>query len=138
MQLHASLIGLLEQVDGEFSPPLSQRLSLASYADKIIANAVIFPLIEAGRMTAFVAMYCNDPDGKTAYITMVATEPAGRGKGLASGLVGLAIHHARRRGFQQVALEVYRSNLSALNLYRKLGFVVAGETDSSHYLNFQL
>lgn len=138
MLLRAALTGLLEQVDGEFSPPLSQRLSLDSYANKLVDNAVIFPLIECGRLSAFVAMYCNDPDGKSAYITMVATAPTARGKGTAAGLVELSIQHARSRGFSQVALEVYRSNVAALKLYNKLGFVVARENPHSLFLSFSL
>lgn len=138
MSLRNALIRLLEEVDAEFAPPLSQRLSIPAYVDKMIANAVILPLFECGELLAFVGMYCNDPTRRKAYISMVATSADGRGKGIASSLVNHAIAFAGRSGFDELSLEVYRSNTAALNLYRKLGFVVSGENEQSLFLGFPL
>jgi len=136
--LREQLIGLLEQVDAEFEPPLSQRLCITTYVDKMLVNAVLFPMLDAGRLAGFVAMYCNDAVGRIAYITMVAVDPASRATGVGSGLVRSAIAHAQRVGCNKVALEVYKSNLSALRLYTKLGFSVARESSSSAFLELPL
>ena len=136
--LREQLIRLLERVDGEFETPLSQRLDIAAYVDKMMAHAALFPMLDAGRLAGFVAMYCNDPASRTAYITMVAVDPASRATGLGSGLVRTAIAHARRIGCEKVALEVYKSNLNAFRLYTKLGFGVARETAGSAFLELPL
>lgn len=49
-----------------------------------------------------------------------------RGRGIGKALVGEAIHELSLRGARIVCLEVRVSNLSALELYRKLGFRETG------------
>lgn len=57
-----------------------------------------------------------------AEILTLATLPAARRSGLASGLVRTAIEHAKKRGAVRCFLEVAETNQLALNLYRKLDF----------------
>lgn len=57
-----------------------------------------------------------------AEILTLATLPAARGQGLASGLVMLAMDEARKRGALRLFLEAAETNRPALRLYEKLGF----------------
>lgn len=56
----------------------------------------------------------------------VAVRPDCRGRGIGKALVGRAIGELSARGAKIVCLEVRVSNLSALELYRKLGFRDSG------------
>ena len=52
--------------------------------------------------------------------------PAYRGRGLGRRLLSETIRAAHAMGLERVELEVFASNLAAIALYRKLGFVVEG------------
>jgi ribosomal protein S18 acetylase RimI-like enzyme len=52
--------------------------------------------------------------------------PGYRGRGLGRQLAVHAITAARAIGLERIELEVFASNLAAISLYRKLGFVTEG------------
>lgn len=62
-------------------------------------------------------------DASRVKIGRVATLKAHRGKGIASKLVKLLMEYARREGFTEAVLD---SQLEAMPLYEKLGFVAEG------------
>ncbi len=64
-------------------------------------------------------------------ISMVATNPEYRRRGLARKLVNLAIEHARKNGAEMCVLEVLDENTPAYDLYKDVGFV---HFDTSHKL----
>ncbi len=138
MSLAAELRTLLEAVDAEFAPPLSTRVELAAYADKLARQAVVFGAYRQGAMAAFAAIYCNDAAGRDAYLSMLAVAPDQRGCGLSSQVLGAAIAHARARGFARMTLEVYQNNDAALAVYRKLGFLETGRQQASLTLTLAL
>lgn len=49
-----------------------------------------------------------------------------RGQGLGSKLIEETLAHAKRFGLEKVELHVYTSNVSAIGLYHKFGFVEEG------------
>jgi ribosomal-protein-alanine N-acetyltransferase len=60
------------------------------------------------------------------HILNVATHPDQRRQGHAGRLLGHVVDDARRHGCRAVTLEVRRSNLGAIRLYRHHGFVPIG------------
>lgn len=138
LTLHPPLLDLLREVEQEFEPPLSAKVDLDAYARKLLDRALLFTTVESGRLTALVAVYCNDGTRATAYITMVAVARQARGQGLAQSLIGSAIAHCRGAGFARLALEVYRNNSGALQLYDKLGFRQYGGSESALMLELVL
>jgi ribosomal-protein-alanine N-acetyltransferase len=60
------------------------------------------------------------------HILNVATDPTYRRRGIGQALVERAIAFARERRVRLVLLEVRRSNLPAIRLYRSFGFCVLG------------
>ncbi len=63
-------------------------------------------------------------DADRVKIGRVATLPDYRGQGIATKLVKLLMEYARREGFSEAVLD---SQLAAMPLYEKLGFVAGGE-----------
>lgn len=86
--------------------------------------------------TAF-GFVCYDGDTAVAYggmltvldegqVTNIATSPAYRQRGLGATVLAAMLAHARERGLVSVTLEVRESNVPAIALYQKLGFVKLG------------
>ncbi len=61
-----------------------------------------------------------------AHITLLGISPRFQGQGLGQWLLWQLLTAARDRGLQRATLEVRASNTSALSLYEKSGFQVAG------------
>jgi ribosomal-protein-alanine N-acetyltransferase len=60
------------------------------------------------------------------HLHRVAIRRDQRGRGIATMLMKLALSHSLEKGANRATLEVRRSNLPALGLYRKFGFSVKG------------
>ena len=62
---------------------------------------------------------------REAYVGLVGTLRGHRGKGLATGLLGHALHAYREAGYDGAALAVDSANpTGALGVYRRVGFAV--------------
>ena len=64
----------------------------------------------------------------------VAVHPDYRGQGIATGLIVGLIGALQRRGSRCLTLEVRASNVPAISLYEKLGFLQAGQR-KNYYRN---
>jgi putative acetyltransferase len=69
-----------------------------------------------------------------AEVKRLWTDPAFRGRGVASGLVGAALAHAARSGADTVRLSVWSWRTSAIALYERLGFTVTESWDEREQL----
>lgn len=77
-----------------------------------------------GQIVGYVGMQCVLDEGQ---ITDVAVLPSYRRRGIAAELLNALISYARLKGIRAIFLEVRKSNLPALSLYRdRLGFQVIG------------
>jgi ribosomal protein S18 acetylase RimI-like enzyme len=127
----------LSHCDADFVPPLSCRVSINSYANKIASNAMRFEAWEGGVLVGLLAAYCNDGDRRAAYITNVSVLRGWQGRGIALHLLEQCIERVKELGFQCIELEVDRGNASATKLYYKKRFKVkkvAGQA-TTMYLN---
>jgi ribosomal protein S18 acetylase RimI-like enzyme len=128
----------LRECDAAFTPPLSQRLDLQQYGQKILNHAVRFEAWSGNTLAGLVAAYCNDPDNRTAYITSVSVLQKWQGRGIARRLLRQCIEHARRSAMRQVSLEVARNDAAAIGLYEKAGFVSGDARDISMMMHLSL
>ncbi len=111
--------------DSSFVPPLSDRVDIRHYAEKLIDKSVRFEAWHGDELIGLVAVYCNDPINLTAFITSVSVLPAWQGHGIAANLLDNCLEHVRQQGFSVLKLEVNSHNQAAVALYRKYGFVTA-------------
>ena len=113
----------LLRCDADFVPPLSGRVEISDYAQKIASKATRFEAWSGGLLVGLVALYCNDQEKRIAYITSVSVLREWSGKGIAAHLMKQCIEHVRTAGMLQISLEVASDNASAISLYEKSGFV---------------
>ena len=96
----------LLRCDSDFVPPLSGRVEIKDYAEKIATTAIRFEAWPGGALVGLVAAYCNDQDKHIAYITSVSVLRAWMSNGIAARLVGQCVEHAKTLGMRQISLEV--------------------------------
>lgn len=87
-------------------------------------GGVGFVAVEDGETLAYGGMTFVLDEGQ---ITNIATHPSARRRGCARAILLSLCEYARKRGLEQIFLEVRQSNLAALNLYSQLGFEAVGE-----------
>lgn len=61
------------------------------------------------------------------YIFNVAVREKYRNKGVATALINELVTYGKKNNFSFISLEVRESNLPAISLYSKFGFIKAGE-----------
>lgn len=118
----------LARCDADFVPPLSGRVVIEDYAQRIVCSAMRFEAWSGDTLIGLVAAYCNDRETRIAYITSVSVLGTWTGKGIATCLANRCIEYAAVAGFHQIRLEVARNNIPAIRLYEKSGFI-AEQTD---------
>jgi len=124
--------------DAAFVPPLSSRVEIAGYANKIVSRATRFEAWSGGTLVGLVAVYCNDLKNRVAYITSASVLRAWTRRGIAARLVGQGVEHAKASGMRQIILEVASGNMAAIRLYEKKGFATGKSSKSFVSMNLYL
>ncbi|MEO7562947.1 MAG: GNAT family N-acetyltransferase [Ferruginibacter sp.] len=112
----------LFKCNGNFIPPLSEKVNIKDYARKLALNSVTFEAWSHDILAGVVAAYFNDINNKTGYITNVSTLGEFFGQGLGSKLLKMCIDYGEKNGYRQIMLEVNSGNENAIGLYKKNGF----------------
>ncbi len=113
----------LHKVDKLFPIPLSEKQNLNDFALKLAEKATLFVEYEDDRIIAAVAGYTENVIDNLGYISIVATLPEAQGKGLASKLVNQFLKNAEQKQLNAVHLYAVTTNVPAIRMYQKLGFV---------------
>jgi GNAT superfamily N-acetyltransferase len=117
--------------------------SLVSYwievdGRKIEPIMVIQESLEGGQLHA-VGSCTLDLTDKTAYIRDLFVHAGVRRNGIASMICRHSISQSQRLRKFAVALHVKKTNTSAIKLYRKLGFFIAGDDgDKIYFMSYPL
>lgn len=136
--LHSQILSLLHDIDSDFIPPLSQKINIEDYANKLIDNAVIIPIVSSGVVKAFIALYCNDAVQLKAYLSIIVVHSEYRKKGIAKLLIGTAIQYLKGINYKSFRLEVYKNNTAAISMYRQLNFTEVEQTETSIYMEIDV
>lgn len=118
----AEIADHLSCCDADFVPPLSGRVEVNDYAEKIVSRAMRFEAWSGGTIVGLAAIYCNDLENRIAYITSISVLKEWMGKGIATQLMNFCIEYAKTSDMQQIHLEVASGNTPAIRLYERNGF----------------
>lgn len=116
-----SLLKFIQQIDRTFPIPLSDKVNLEDYTEKLLKNAVLCAEFDNEQIIGVVAGYINDVS-LFAYISLVAVLPQARGEGVASKLIKEFFEKCREKAYIAVHVYTHKTNHSAIRLYEKLGF----------------
>lgn len=118
----ADIFSNLQACDKDFSPPLSERVSLMEYSNKLYENSVTFEAWNDDKLIGMVAVYFNNVADSVGYISNVCVESKYKGNHIASSLMMKCLHYAAENHFKNIVLEVNANNNTAINLYEKFSF----------------
>lgn len=131
---HTLIYQLLTKVDSDFDPPLSLNLDLDEYSKKIASKAILFTRFDNNTLIALCAIYASDKEHLQAYLTLLAVAPEFRGIGLAKKMIAEMEIYLLNEGFKSIRLEVYKTNLGALSMYKSLGYEIVEQSHHSYFL----
>ena len=113
----------LRQVDASFPVPLSIKQDLSLFANKLCEKATLCFHRDGDEIAAMVAGYTDNVIENKAYISIVATKEQYRGRGYAAACIKEFIQICEEKGLDGVHLYTDASNLPAICMYQKNGFV---------------
>ncbi|UXY32336.1 GNAT family N-acetyltransferase [Streptomyces sp. HUAS TT20] len=100
---------------------------LAAFVDGVV-------LVALSGDTAVGCLVVTAPVGRRCEVKRLWTDPAFRGRGIASALVSAGLAHARESGVRTVQLSVWKWRTGAIALYERLGFTVVESWDERDQL----
>ncbi|MDE7432825.1 MAG: ribosomal protein S18-alanine N-acetyltransferase [Lachnospiraceae bacterium] len=103
-----------------FSTPWSEE-SLKKEIENM--NSIFCVCEIENRIVGYAGMYLTPPEGS---ITNIAVTEKYRGRGIAGGILEFMFSKANLEGITEFTLEVRMSNHSAINLYKRYGFLCEG------------
>lgn len=113
----------LNEVDGSFPVPLSDKQNLATYAEKLITHATLCCEIVDGKILSMVAGYTKNIPDNMAYVAVVATVPEKKGHGYAKKLVNEFLSICKENDISAAHLYTHKTNKIAIKMYKKIGFI---------------
>jgi len=122
--LLSEALNLDQQCFGGLWTDAGYRREMASPNSELL---IFLAASEASEAPNVVALGCYWAILEEAHITIVAVDPAHRRGGLGQAMVWVLLNSAHRRGLERATLEVRVSNESAIALYSKFGFQIAGQ-----------
>lgn len=66
------LLQYLKTIDSEFVIPLSEKVDLNEYAQKILSQGVVFVSLSEGKISSMVGVYCNDMINRISYVPILS------------------------------------------------------------------
>ncbi len=117
----------LSQHDNDFYEPLSSRVDIELYSQKLSELSMTFMLFLNDDMAGLICSYFYDVESQKGFITLVHTKREYRGRHLSVKLLEAVKDYAAGHGFKSIGLFVSRQQASAFNLYLHHGFEVLSE-----------
>jgi ribosomal protein S18 acetylase RimI-like enzyme len=117
---------------------ISGKNSIDEYIDKIMNNATIIPYYSCSYLEGLVAYYANDVLKKDAYLTLIIIDKKKQEEGLGKLLLKASISDLINRGYSNYRLKVVKSNVNAIEFYKKYGFNIENEAEDSYLMKLNL
>lgn len=117
----ADILDHLKLCDARFNPPLSSRVDLPAYANRLHNRARRFEAWANGELIGLIAAYLEGKDG-AAFISSVSVDERFLRFGIASVLLTRVIECASVAGLAKIRLQVGAANNVARRFYEKRDF----------------
>ena len=124
----------MREVDGDFVPPLSERVDLDAYATKLLDPAVnIVAVSDRGTpIQGAVSFYCDPAQYDSVHLSFLAVGPGLREQGCAHELMLRCSDYALSAGMSAVRTRTWRGNEPMVRLLEGLGYEREEEKIDAH------
>lgn len=122
----AEIAAHLRGCDTCYVPPLSRRVAIDDYAQKLASHAERIELWADGVLVGLAAFYGNQPPD--AFLSNISVLPDWQKRGLARLMLTECIARARGLNLASMRLEVSSQHEAALTLYHAQGFTITDMT----------
>lgn len=116
-------IRFLKNVDKDFPIPLSKKIKIDEYVEKLISTANVIVEKDNGKIIGMVAGYIDNSIEEISYISIVAVQKEYRGKSIAKKLLQKYIDECKEKNLKGVHLYTHKTNITALTMYKNFGFI---------------
>jgi len=106
-----------------FIPALETVINIDDYSLKLFKNAQTFEAWNKNEIIGLIAVYVNNFETLSAYISNVSVFIEYSGSGIAKELLNHCVVFCKNNGFVEIKLEVNKKNLRAIKFYEKNNFV---------------
>lgn len=113
------LLKFLQEVDNLFIQPISQRVDLLEYSNKITEKAYLFIAFKDNNPIGLIAAYCNKYD--YSYLSLIAIKNQYQGIGLAGKLMNMLIDLCAKQKSKSIKLEC---SIELIPFYNKYDFSI--------------
>ncbi|MBR5281514.1 MAG: GNAT family N-acetyltransferase [Alistipes sp.] len=128
------LINYLYEVDCDFGIPLSSKVSIASFANKLLAYGNVYVVKYNNEFVSCIGFYCNDTINQIAHLPILSTKTIARGKGFARLLINKMIDECTQRGMKCILCDSI--NPSAIAIYKSIGFFEYDKDGDKSFLKY--
>ena len=135
---YQNLYNLVLEVDGEFSPKLSEKIELSEFTSKALKKGhCVFENGDEQDLKGVVVGYANDKVKRYSYISLVAVGKKYRKQGVAKRLVKQFVEFVSSIPYIDT-IGIHTNNPIALKMYIDLGFIVIEEINRRYYLEYRV
>lgn len=127
----------LKKCSKYYIPALDTRVDIQSYAKKLFDNAQTFECWNSSDLVGLLAIYCNDTNHNSSFISNLSVLASHYKQNIASQLLTRCIEYTKILGFDSINLEVYIGNIAALSLYKKYGFFQYSNDEKPYYIQMK-
>lgn len=124
--------------DRDFYEPLSGRIDIEAFVNKVHTWSTTFVLVQSGEVAGLIASYFYDLPSEKGFITLTHTKREFRGQHLSTILLASVQEFARSINFKYIDLMVYKDNAPAYNLYLKHGFRVLTDNNGRCLMRWEV
>jgi ribosomal protein S18 acetylase RimI-like enzyme len=128
----------LESCDYLFVPPLSYKVNLQDYSQKLFERSQTFEAWHEKKLVGLIAVYFNDRQSKKGFVSNVSVLENHNNKGIASQLIKMTKEYAHNNDFTKILLEVHSKNNNAIALYKKHHFEIEHEEKEALFMEFRI
>ena len=132
------ILSHLQACDHSFVPPLSSRVNLIDYANRLFEKSTSFEAWAGNILVGLLNAYLNDMENRIGFITNVSILEEFTRRGVASTLLKMCLEYASQYNFNRIWLEVAQANGPAIKLYSRAGFKVFAESGSNLLMEHEI
>lgn len=121
------LHGFLKEVDGYFQPPISTKIDLMVYAEKMTYNATNFVARDNGQIIGFSSTYIHKAP-EMSFGTFVCVKKEYQKDGLiGTELMLSGNREAKAKGSRGIWCMIRKSDVALWKFYKRLGYSIVKE-----------